>query len=88
MSVEIQNLPEITTDAVIFTKEMCVQCDATKRAFTKLVGVTYDVVDIFEHEALVEELRSNGMLQMPLVVTRTGEYWQGFRPDRIKKLAV
>lgn len=72
-------------DITVYTKPMCVQCDATKRALTK-AGLEYKLVDITEDAAALAEVKAMGFLQAP-VVTTANDAWSGFRPDKIKALA-
>lgn len=72
------------TTVTVYSKPLCVQCDATKRALTK-AGITYDVVDVTEDAAAREHIMQLGYLQAPVVVAGS-DRWSGFRPDRIKTL--
>lgn len=72
-------------DITVYSKPMCVQCDATHRAFIK-AGVQFDVVDLSEEPDALEMVREMGYLQAPVVVAN-GEHWAGYRPDRIKAVA-
>ena len=69
----------------VFSKPNCVQCDATYRALKKS-GLEYTVVDITQDAEALENVKSLGYVQAP-VVFADGEHWSGFRPDRIKALA-
>jgi glutaredoxin-like protein NrdH len=69
----------------VYSKPMCVQCDATKRALTKS-GVSYDVVDITEDAEALAHVKSMGYVQAPVVVAGE-DHWSGFRPDKIKAVA-
>jgi glutaredoxin-like protein NrdH len=69
----------------VYSKPMCVQCDATKRAFTK-AGVSFDVVDITEHASALAHVKSLGYVQAPVVVAGE-DHWSGFRPDKIKAIS-
>lgn len=68
----------------IYSKEHCVQCTATKRAFDS-EGIEYDELMLELLPEKVEEFRSEGLLQAP-VVEANGERWSGFQPDKIKAL--
>lgn len=70
----------------IFSKPACVQCDATYRALKKH-GLEYDVVDISADAEALESVKALGYQQAP-VVFADGDHWSGFRPDKIKALAV
>lgn len=64
----------------IFTKDACMQCDMSKKAFRK-----YQIEYV---ERPIEELKDQnylGYAQAPIVVTPQG-HWSGFRPDKIKAL--
>ena len=68
----------------VYTKPLCVQCDATKRALNKL-GFDYDLVDLTEDELALEQVKALGYAQAPVVVTNE-DHWSGYRPDKIKAL--
>ncbi|MBB5830504.1 glutaredoxin-like protein NrdH [Brachybacterium aquaticum] len=72
-------------DITVYSKPLCVQCDATKRALNK-AGVAYDVVDITEDADALAKVKSLGYVQAPVVITGE-DHWSGFRPDKIKALA-
>ncbi|MFT4109871.1 glutaredoxin-like protein NrdH [Propionicimonas sp.] len=69
----------------VYSKPSCVQCTATYRALDK-VGLDYEVVDLATDERALADLLALGHQQAP-VVFADGEYWTGFRPDRIRALA-
>lgn len=71
-------------DITVYTKPMCVQCDATKRALNK-AGVAYTTVDITEDADALAKVKSMGFMQAP-VVTTANDAWSGFRPDKIKAI--
>lgn len=71
-------------DITVYTKPMCVQCDATKRALNK-AGISYTLVDITEDADALAKVKSMGFMQAP-VVTTANDAWSGFRPDKIKAL--
>lgn len=73
-------------DITVYTKPMCVQCDATKRALNK-AGLAYTTVDISEDADALAKVKSMGFMQAP-VVTTVNDAWAGFRPDKIKALTV
>lgn len=72
-------------DITVYSKPLCVQCDATKRALTK-AGVAYSVVDVTEDAEALAKVKSLGYMQAPVVITGD-DHWAGFRPDKIKALA-
>ena len=71
-------------EITVYTKPLCVQCDATKRALNK-AGLEYTLVDITEDAAALSHVKSLGFMQAP-VVTTLNDAWSGFRPDKIKAL--
>ncbi|UQN30488.1 glutaredoxin-like protein NrdH [Brachybacterium kimchii] len=69
----------------VYSKPMCVQCDATKRALTKS-GIDFDVVDMTEDAEALAHVKELGYVKAPVV--EVGEdRWSGFRPDKIKAIA-
>ncbi len=78
-------LQEMQHSPLLFTKPSCVQCTATYRALDAK-GIEYDVVDLSEDAAALEQVKSLGYLQAPVVITDE-DHWSGFRPDKIDELA-
>ena len=74
------------TAITVYTKPACVQCNATFRALDK-AGVDYAKVDITVDSDARDYVMGLGYLQAPVVVAGD-DHWSGFRPDRIKQLAV
>lgn len=69
---------------IIYTRNDCVQCHATKRAMENR-GVTFELVNVDQLPDAAETLRAQGFRQLPVVVA--GETsWSGFRPDMINRL--
>ena len=70
---------------IIYTRNNCVQCHATKRAMESR-GVAFEMVNIDQQPEAADTLRAQGFRQLPVVVA--GETsWSGFRPDMINRLA-
>ncbi|MGE8029407.1 glutaredoxin-like protein NrdH [Enterobacter mori] len=70
---------------IIYTRNDCVQCHATKRAMESR-GVAFEMVNIDLVPDAADTLRAQGFRQLPVVVA--GETcWSGFRPDMINRLA-
>jgi glutaredoxin-like protein NrdH len=70
---------------IIYTRNDCVQCHATKRAMESR-GVAFEMVNIDLIPDAADTLRAQGFRQLPVVVA--GETsWSGFRPDMINQLA-
>ena len=70
----------------IYSKPNCVQCTATYRAMDK-AGLSYETVDISLDAQALEQVKSLGYAQAPVIVAG-GDHWSGFRPDKIKTLAL
>jgi glutaredoxin-like protein NrdH len=68
----------------IYTKENCVQCHATKRMLAQR-AIPFTLIDIDTHPECTGWLKSQGFLQLPVVITDT-LCWSGFRPDMINRL--
>ena len=69
----------------VYSKPMCVQCDATKRALNKQDFV-YEEVDLTEDPNALGFVKSLGYVQAPVVMAGD-QHWAGYRPDLIKKIA-
>ena len=69
----------------IYSKPNCVQCTATYRAMDK-AGLSYETVDISLDAQALEQVKSLGYAQAPVVVAGE-DHWSGFRPDKIAELA-
>ena len=70
----------------IYSKPNCVQCTATYRAMDK-AGLSYETVDISLDAQALEQVKSLGYAQAPVVVAGE-DHWSGFRPDKIKTRAL
>ncbi|WP_017803092.1 glutaredoxin-like protein NrdH [Winslowiella toletana] len=69
---------------IIYTKDNCVQCNATKNAMDKK-GIDYQLINLDSEPAAVETLKSLGYRQVPVVMA-ADDHWSGFRPDKISAL--
>lgn len=68
---------------VVYSKPLCVQCDATKRELRK-AGADFEVVDVTQDAEALEAVKRLGFASAPVVVA--GEsVWSGFRIDRIRE---
>lgn len=76
--------PAKTATVTVYSKSLCVQCDATKRNLIKM-EIDFDVVDIENDEEALAMVKSLGYSHAPVVIT-PDEHWSGFRPDKIKEL--
>jgi glutaredoxin-like protein NrdH len=69
----------------VYSKPSCVQCTATYRALDSK-GLAYEIKDVSQDEAALEQLKTLGYLQAPVVVYQD-QHWSGFRPDKIDEVA-
>ncbi len=70
---------------IIYTRNDCVQCHATKRAMESR-GLAFEMVNLDVEPDEIETLRAQGYRQLPVVIA--GETsWSGFRPDMINRLS-
>jgi len=69
----------------VYTQPGCVQCNATYRALDAK-GIQYNVTDLSEDAAALEQVKALGYLRAPVVITDE-DHWSGFRPDKIDELA-
>ena len=74
-------------EVTIYSTPDCPGCYATKLALNK-AGVQYDDVDLSERPDLVETFKAQGLLSAPIVETKDGDRWTGYRPDQLKKHAL
>jgi glutaredoxin-like protein NrdH len=70
----------------VYTKNNCVQCEATKRHLDKL-DVPYSTVNITNNIGALDKLISLGYRSAPVVVT-DDESWAGYIPEKLDKLAI
>lgn len=69
---------------IIYTRNNCVQCHATKRAMESR-GLAFEMINLDVQPEEIETLRAQGFRQLPVVIA--GETsWSGFRPDMINRL--
>lgn len=71
-------------DITVYSKPLCVQCDATKRALDK-AGLPYELIDVTEDAEALAKIKALGYLQAPVVVAG-GDHWSGFRPEKLRAL--
>lgn len=69
----------------VYTKDNCVQCEATKRHLDKL-NVPYETINITNDISALDKLISLGYRSAPVVVTES-DSWAGYVPDKLDKLA-
>lgn len=69
---------------VLYTKDNCPQCRASKRMLDKL-DIEYSEADAVANAA---ELRDAGFHAAPVIEVDGVKEWGGYRPDRIKELSL
>ena len=84
-SVQPLDERESQMKVTVWSTPNCVQCAQTKKQFDKL-GIRYDEMALDQHPDKLEEFKSRGLLQAPIVTTDT-KTWSGFRLDKIQSLA-
>lgn len=71
---------------LVYGKPKCGGCVATKKIMNDN-GIQYEYRDITVDPEAALEVANLGYLAMPVVVAGE-DHWSGYRPDRIKALAV
>jgi glutaredoxin-like protein NrdH len=69
----------------VYGADGCWKCANTIKALD-LAGIEHRYRDV-PAEGLADELRDQGVRELPLVVTDTGERWTGLRLDKIVELS-
>mgnify|MGYP003134548219 CR=1 FL=1 len=76
----------MTKTITIYSRDNCVQCNATYRALDK-ADIDYTVEDADQYRDMLER---EGCRSLPFVVVHDSvdgeESWSGFRPDLISKI--
>mgnify|MGYP000869088923 CR=1 FL=1 len=80
-AAHIEEEPGVIT---IYTTPGCMGCEMTIKQLTK-AGLPF-VVDLSTRPDLVEEFRSEGLMNAPIVEDQNSQRTAGFRPDRIRSL--
>ena len=80
-------MTNVTID--VYTKPVCQQCKATYRQLDSN-SIAYEITDLTQNPAALEEAKSLGHLSAPVVIVRDAngivDHWSGFQPDKIKSL--
>ena len=69
----------------VYSKPMCVQCDATYRALDKQ-GLDYTKVDLTEDPSALEFIKGLGYQPAPVVIAGD-DHWSGYRAALINAAA-
>ena len=70
----------------VYTRPGCGPCRMTVRRLDA-AGLDYTTVDITQNDAARDYVMALGYQQAPVVVAGE-DHWSGFRPERIKALAM
>ncbi|AMB94819.1 glutaredoxin-like protein NrdH [Aerococcus sanguinicola] len=70
----------------VYSKPNCMQCKFTKK-FLDEHGVAFEMIDVTESEAALEEVKALGFQALPVIVADGQEPFYGFRPDILAKFA-
>jgi len=70
----------------VYTKDNCVQCEATKRHLNK-IDVAYETVNITNNIGALDKLIALGYRSAPVVVAGN-ESRAGYIPEKLDKLAI
>lgn len=70
---------------IVYTKDRCVQCDATKRKLDEL-GVEYEARPLAEYPEGLTIAQEHGIASAPVVVAGD-RVFSGYRPDVLKEYA-
>jgi len=76
----------VNDSLTVYTLPGCMQCDLTKRVLDG-AGLPYVVVDLATDPHAVDAVKQLGYASAPVVVVGA-ESWSGFRPDKIKAVAM
>ena len=82
---EAAHIEEEPSAITIYTTPGCMGCEMTIKQLTK-AGLPFNVVDLSTRPDLVEEFRSEGLMNAPIVEDQNSQRTAGFRPDRIRSL--
>jgi len=69
---------------IVFTKNNCSQCDATKRKLKDL-NVEFDEINIEDNPEYLTKLKEMGFRSAPVVLTPSGA-WSGFNEAKINEV--
>lgn len=71
----------------VYSKNNCIQCEMTKMWLNQN-KIQYESVDVFEHPEKLEEIKSHGFQQLPVVALdeHFDNAWSGYNLDRLEEL--
>ncbi|CDZ92272.1 glutaredoxin family protein [Rhodococcus ruber] len=74
-----------TVQITVYSKPDCQQCTATARVLTK-AAVLFEYIDVTKDPVAYARVQELGYTGVP-VVEAGDMHWQGFRPDKLRRLA-
>lgn len=74
----------MSAQVTVYGVEGCWRCTNTAQAL-ELAGIVHQVVDV-DTAGLRDELRDQGIRELPYVVVDGGDSWTGLRLDKIVEL--
>ena len=71
----------------VYSKPNCIQCEMTKMWLNQN-KIQFETVDVSEHPEKLEEIKLNGLQQLPVVTLDKyfENAWSGFNVDRLEEL--
>lgn len=78
------SVPEGQSEIIVFGKNRCVQCDATKRRLNN-AGIAYVLKNVEEDADARKEVVDAGYVQAPVTSFR-GEYFNGYNTGKIDNI--
>lgn len=70
----------------VYSKPSCVQCLGVYR-YLDNHGIEYNIIDMSEDEAALENAKALGYLQAPVVIAGDDFHFSGNRPDKLAELS-
>lgn len=70
---------------IVYSKPNCMQCNFTKKFLTEN-EVLFETKDVEESAQALQEVKDLGFLSLPVVLAEGHEPFNGFRPDKLKKI--
>ncbi|OIL58318.1 NrdH-redoxin [Oenococcus oeni] len=69
---------------IIYTKNNCPQCKATKRWLNEH-NIDYQEINTTNDQTAINHLKKIGVERLPFIIADTGN-WSGFKPNLLEKL--
>lgn len=69
----------------LYGSSACVPCRNSKRYLDK-IGMPFEYFDVTIDPQAFDVISALGYTGIPVVITETGDHWQGFKPERFDSL--